>query len=100
LLYLRVAVNSNPEPVIETRANPKATWTPLPSTLAGADVLGTPFRGLGDYAVVRRTGSTTVKPASSLTFPRVALLVGGILLLLALTITVLRRLPGSDATSN
>lgn len=89
-VYLRAAVMTRPDPVVEFRATPTAPWTPLPTTRVGTDTLGAPFRALGDYAIVRLPGSTPLSSGGGIGSTRIAVLVGGLLLLL-LTVVLLRR---------
>jgi hypothetical protein len=89
-LFLRAAVMTTPAPVIVHRTRPTDPWAQARTTLAGRDILSTPFRDLGDYAVVRLPGA---KPLSSggLSITRVLLLGSGVLALLTITVLVLRR---------
>lgn len=62
-LFLRAAVMTKPDPVIEHRDGPSQPWTEVRTTRVGTDVLSTPFRALGDYVVVRLPGS---KPTAAI----------------------------------
>ncbi|MGB8649723.1 MAG: hypothetical protein WCD35_03575 [Mycobacteriales bacterium] len=93
-LFLRAAVMTRPDPVVVHRDGPGAPWQEVKTTLAGRDILSTPFRALGDYAVVRLPGAKPLSD-SGLSLTRVLLLGGGVLLLLVVTVLVLRR-PGSQ----
>lgn len=95
-LFLRAAVMTRPDPVIVHRDTPTGVWVALPTARPGRDVMSVPFRALGDYAVVRRPGSAPLS-AGGLMGGRLLLLAGGILVLLALTIVVLRRPRGDRA---
>lgn len=90
-LFLRAAVMTRPDPVVVHRPSPTAPWRQVKTVRAGQDVLSTPFRALGDYAVVRLPGSEPLSQGGGLGLGRVLLLGGGVLLLLALTVVVLRR---------
>lgn len=89
-LFLRAAVMTRPDPVIVHRTAATGPWTELKTTRSGTDNLSTPFRALGDYAVVRLPGSKPLD-AGGLSLVRVLLLGGGVLLLLTVTVLVLRR---------
>ena len=93
-LFLRAKVMTQPDPVVVFRPTATEPWVEQKTQRSGRDVLYTPFRKLGDYAVVQLPGS---KPLSSggLSATRVALLVGGVVLLLVITVLVLRR-PRAD----
>lgn len=92
-LFLRSAVMTKPDPVLVHRLRPADPWRTLPTTRTGRDVLSTPFRALGDYAVVDRPGSVPLSDAAGLSATRVALVVGGLVLLVLLAVLVLRRRP-------
>lgn len=92
-LYLRAAVMTRPDPVIVHRASPTSAWTAAKTTRAGQDILATPFRATGDYAVVSLPGAKPLSQSGGLSGTRLLVLVGGVLLLVVLTILVLRR-PG------
>jgi hypothetical protein len=62
-LFLRAAVMTKPDPVIEFRSSPSAAWQEVRTARVGRDILSTPFRALGDYAVVRPPGA---KPTASI----------------------------------
>jgi hypothetical protein len=93
-VFLRAAVMTKPAPVIVHRSAPNDPWTELKTTVVGRDNLSTPFRALGDYAVVRLPGAKGLDQ-TGLSTTRVLLLAGGVLLLLVLTVLVLRR-PRTD----
>jgi hypothetical protein len=95
-LFLRAAVMTEPDPVIVHRLRPADPWTTVPTTRAGRDILSTPLHALGDYAVVRLPGSVPLAEGAGLSGTRVALLVGGLLLLVTLTVLVLRRRPSEE----
>lgn len=63
-LYLRAAEMTSPDPVIAHRELPGGPWVEQKTSRVGRDILATPFRSLGDYAVVRLPGA---KPIASLT---------------------------------
>ena len=94
-LFLRAAVMTEPDPVVVHRRTPDGPWQEVRTTRAGRDVLSTAFRELGDYAVVRLPGSKPLGSSGGISSTRVALLAGGVLLLVALTVLVLRR-PRAD----
>jgi hypothetical protein len=94
-LFLRAAVMTRPDPVIVHRDSEHAAWVRVKTVRAGQDVLSTPFRALGDYAVVRLPGSRPLSRSGGLGTTRVLLLGGGVLVLIVLTVLVLRR-PVSD----
>lgn len=97
-LFLRAAVMTTPDPVLVHRLTPTDPWVEVKTTRAGRDNLSTPFREVGDYAVVRLPGSTPLDSSGGLSTTRVLLLAGGVLLLLVLTVLVLRRpQPDEDA---
>lgn len=89
-LFLRAAVMTKPSPVIVHRTTPTDPWKEVTTTLSGRDVLSTPFRELGDYAVIRLPGSKPLT-AGGLSIVRVLLLGAGVLALLTITVLVLRR---------
>lgn len=89
-LFLRARVMTKPAPTIVHRSSPSSPWVQAKTTKAGQDILSTPFRDLGDYAVVRLPGAKPLS-AGGLSVTRVVLLAGGVLLLLTLTVLVLRR---------
>jgi len=97
-LFLRAAVMTSPDPVLVHRRLPTDPWAAARTVRAGQDILSTPFRELGDYAVVHLPGA---KPLSSdsggLSTGRLLLLVGGVLVLLVITVLVLRRRPAPEA---
>jgi hypothetical protein len=91
-LFLRSAVmTEKPAPVIVHRATPTAAWVEVKTTVTGRDILATPFRETGDYAVVRLPGSKTLDQAGGLTGTRAVFLGGGVVLLVVVTVLVLRR---------
>ncbi|HUR14915.1 MAG TPA: hypothetical protein VM097_10545 [Mycobacteriales bacterium] len=90
-LFLRAAVMTRPDPVVVHRSTSTEPWEKVKTVRAGRDVLSTPFRALGDYAVVRLSGATPLSDSGGLSATRLALLGGGVLLLLLLTVLVLRR---------
>jgi hypothetical protein len=92
-LFLRAAVMTSPDPVVVHRTAPTGAWTSVRTVRAGQDILSTPFRELGDYAVVRLPGSKALAASSGLSTGRLFLLVGGVVVLLLLTVVVLRRKP-------
>jgi hypothetical protein len=89
-LFLRAAIMTRPSPVIVHRKAAADPLVEVRTTLAGTDILSTPFRELGDYAVVRLPGSKPLT-AGGLSLVRVLLISGGVLALLTLTVLVLRR---------
>jgi hypothetical protein len=93
-LFLRAAEMTNPAPVIVHRATATGAWAEVKTTRAGTDILSTPFRELGDYAVVRLPGAKALS-SGGLSLVRVLLLAGGVLVLLTITVLVLRR-PRTD----
>lgn len=97
-VFLRAAVMTTPDPVIVHRDSPTERWVEQPTTRVGRDNLSTPFRALGDYAVVRLPGSRPLGEGG-LGTTRVLLLGGGLLLLLTLTVVVLRRPPAGSGDS-
>lgn len=91
-LFLRAAVMTEPAPVIVHRARPSDPWVEVRTNVNGRDNVNTPFRALGDYAVVRLPGAVPLDDGGGgLSGVRLALLVGGILVLLAIVVLVLRR---------
>lgn len=62
-LFLRAAVMTRPDPVIVHRDRPTDAWRELRTSRVGTDILSTPFRAFGDYAVVRPPGA---KPTASI----------------------------------
>lgn len=93
ILFLRAAVMTSPSPVLVHRLRPQDPWRSVRTGLAGRDVLSTPLRALGDYAVVRLPGSAPLAEGSGLSPWRVGLVSGGLLLLVLVTVLVLRRRP-------
>ena len=91
-LFLRAAVmTEKPAPVVVHRATPADAWTEVRTTVSGRDILATPFRETGDYAVVQLPGSRALDQAGGLTGTRAVFLAGGVLLLVVVTVLVLRR---------
>jgi hypothetical protein len=90
-LFLRAAEMTKPDPLVVHRDSPTGRWIELPTTRAGRDILSTPFRALGDYAVVRLPGAKPLSAAGGLSLTRGLLLGGGVLVLLVVTVLVLRR---------
>jgi hypothetical protein len=77
-LWLRAAVMTDPDPVIVHRAKPTDPWVEQKTRRVGRDIMSTPFRAVGDYAVVRLPGS---KPIESLSGSSSNLLrIGGVVL--------------------
>ncbi len=89
LLLLRAAVMTSPDPQIVYRTGPGAPWRPQPTTRAGQDVLGTALREVGDYAVLRPAGAGTAQAGPS-GGHRALLLLGGLVVLGAVTLIALR----------
>jgi hypothetical protein len=90
-LFLRAAVMTKPDPVVVYRDTDRDPWEKVKTVRAGRDILSTPFLALGDYAVVRLPGSEPQSQAGGLSGARLALLIGGVLVLVVLTVLVLRR---------
>lgn len=63
-LFLRAAIMTSPEPVIVHRAGPAEPWQEMKSSRVGRDILSTPFRALGDYAVVSLPGAKPIETIS------------------------------------
>ncbi len=95
-LFLRANVMTRPDPVIVHRATPTDPWVEQKTDRSGTDVLATPFRELGDYAVVRLPGATAISTSGGLRLGRLLLLIGGVLVLLVITVLVLRRPAAED----
>lgn len=95
-LFLRAAVMTRPDPVVVHRDSPTSPWTTVKTTRTGRDVLSAPFRALGDYAVVDLPGAKPLASSGGLSTTRLLLLVGGVLVLVAVAVLVLRR-SGGDA---
>lgn len=89
-LYLRSAVMTRPDPVIEWRPTPTTPWARVKTTRIGRDVLATPLLALGDYAVVRLPGSRPLTSSSGLSATRIAALAGGLVLLVLVTVLAVR----------
>jgi len=90
LLFLRAAVMTKPDPVVVHRDRPGSTWTRLPSSRSGQDVLSARWHGLGEYAVVRLPGAHT-RTTGGLSAGRLLGLITGVVLLVAVTLTATRR---------
>jgi len=90
-LFLRAAVMTEPDPVVVHRLRPSDPWQQVRTTRTGRDVLSTPLRALGDYAVVDLPGAVPLEDAAGLSTTRVVLLAGGLLVLVGVTVLVLRR---------
>ena len=90
-LFLRAAVMTEPDPVVVHRTGDGGTWERVKTVRAGQDIVSTPFLALGDYAVVDLPGSKPLSQGGGLSGVRLGLLVGGVLVLVVLTILVLRR---------
>jgi hypothetical protein len=88
-LFLRAAVMTKPTPVIVHRTLPTDPWAKVATQLTGRDILSTPFRALGDYAVVQLPGAKPLS-AGGVSVLRIVLLGGGVALLLIITVLVLR----------
>jgi len=88
-LFMRAAVMTKPTPVIVHRDG--TAWTQVKTVRAGQDIVSTPFRALGDYAVVRLPGAKPLSQSGGLSTTRLLLLGGGVLVLIVLTVLVLRR---------
>jgi hypothetical protein len=96
-LFVRAAVMTRPNPIIVHRGLPTDAWVKVKTVRAGQDILSTPFRAVGDYAVVRLPGSKPLSQSGGLSKGRLLLLGGGVLVLLVLTVLVLRRpVPDDD----
>lgn len=93
-LFLRAAVMTKPDPVLVHRTSPADPWVAVTTTRAGRDILSTPLKALGDFAVVRLPGAKPLS-AAGLSLVRVLLIGAGILVLLTITVLVLRR-PRTD----
>ena len=95
-LFLRAAVMTKPDPVVVHRASPTDPWVKVKTVRAGRDVLSTPFRALGDYAVVKVPGAKPLSSGGGITSTRLIFLGAGVLVLLVLTVLVLRRAQPGD----
>ncbi|MDP9183074.1 MAG: hypothetical protein M3P04_09910 [Actinomycetota bacterium] len=95
-LFLRAAVMTRPDPIVVHRNTPADPWEKVRTARAGQDIVSTPFRALGDYAVVRLPDSKPLSQSGGLSAVRILLLGGGVAVLLILTVVVLRR-PSLDA---
>ena len=89
-VFLRAAVMTKPKPVVVFRSGSGEAWREVTSSAYGRDNLATPFKAIGDYAVVRLPGSKALS-AGGLGLTRVLFLGGGVLLLVVITVVVLRR---------
>ena len=89
-VFLRAAVMTKPKPVVVFRTGSGAAWREVSSSAYGRDNLATPFKAIGDYAVVRLPDSKSIS-AGGLGLTRVLFLGGGVLLLVVVTVLVLRR---------
>jgi hypothetical protein len=99
-LFLRAAVMTRPDPVVVHRADAGSPWQRVKTVRAGQDILSTPFRELGDYAVVKVPGAKPLSQGGGgLSGTRLLLLAGGVLVLVVITVLVLRRArPEEDET--
>lgn len=66
-LFLRAAVMTSPDPVIVHRDRPQDPWVEQRTSRVGRDNLSTPFRAMGDYAVIRLPGAKPIESLSSST---------------------------------
>jgi hypothetical protein len=96
-LFRRAAVITRPDPVVVHRATPNDAWVKVKTVRAGQDILSTPFRALGDYAVVRVPGAKPLSQSGGLSTGRLLVLGGGVLLLVVVTVVILRR-PARDVS--
>ena len=94
-VFLRAAVMTKPDPVVVHRATEGDAWEKVKTVRAGQDILSTPFRALGDYAVVRVPGAKPLSQSGGLSSGRLLVLGGGVLLLIVVTVVILRR-PQTD----
>jgi hypothetical protein len=90
-LFLRAAVMTRPNPVVVHRSSDSGPWEKVKTVRAGTDILSTPFKALGDYAVVRPPGAKPLSQGGGLSGLRLALLAGGVVVLVGITVLVLRR---------
>lgn len=90
-VFLRAAVMTKPDPVVVHRATATDPWVRVKTVRAGQDILSTPFRALGDYAVVHRPGAKPLSQTGGLSSGRLLVLGGGVLLLVVVTVVILRR---------
>ncbi|MCW2545236.1 MAG: hypothetical protein JWM40_2788, partial [Frankiales bacterium] len=60
-LFLRAAVMTSPDPVVVHRARPQDPWVEQRTSRVGRDNLSTPFRAMGDYAVIRLPGAKPIE---------------------------------------
>jgi hypothetical protein len=89
-VFMRAAVMTKPRPIVVFRSGPGAAWREVTSSAYGRDNLATPFKAVGDYAVVRLPGAKDIS-SGGLGLTRVLFLGGGVLLLVVVTVLVLRR---------
>ena len=89
-VYLRAAVMTKPFPVVVHRLTPSDPWQEVDSQRGGNDIMAASFTQLGDYAVVRLPGSKPIN-AGGIGTTRLIFIGGGVVLLVAITILVLRR---------
>jgi hypothetical protein len=66
-LFLRAAVMTRPDPVIVHRSGSGGAWREVKTARVGQDILSTPFRALGDYAVVQLPGAKPTAAVSAST---------------------------------
>ncbi len=78
------------DPVVVHRDGPGGTWTRIPSSRSGQDVLSARWDGLGEYAVVRLPGAHP-RTTGGLSAGRLLGLITGVVLLVAVTLTASRR---------
>ena len=90
-LFLRAAKMTKPDPVVVHRDSPTDPWVKVKTKRAGTDIMSTPFRALGDYAVVRVPGAKALSAGGGISSGKLVLLGGGVLVLVVLTVLVLRR---------
>jgi hypothetical protein len=95
-LFLRAAVMTKPDPIVVHRDSPTDPWAKVKTVRAGRDIMSTPFRALGDYAVVKLPGAKPLSSGGGISTTRLLFLGGGVLVLVVLTILVLRRPSAED----
>ncbi|MCU1587767.1 MAG: hypothetical protein JWN31_1260 [Frankiales bacterium] len=66
-LWLRAAVMTKPDPVIVHRATARDPWIEVKTSRVGRDNLTTPFRALGDYAMIQLPGAKPIESLSAST---------------------------------
>lgn len=93
-ISLRAVLVTQPSPFMVYRPAPRMPWQRLKVSKAGTDTYSAPFRALGDYAMVRPAGSRVI--SHGISGARMLVLIGGVLLLIAITVLCLRRRPGAD----